>query len=456
MILPVTRLQVPAPRDEPLRPQFHFTALKGWINDPHGLVFQAGEYHLFFQHNPTGTKWGNIHWGHAVSSDLVHWEQLEEALAPDRFGMMWSGSAVVDGRNTSGLGTGGEPPIVAIYTATNPWAGKRAVQCIAASNDRGRTLAKYEANPVLGCIAAVNRDPKVVWHEPTRSWIMALFLKGSDFALFRSPDLLAWERFDDVSLPGSGECPDFFELPVDEDPGRKRWVFWGAAGVYRLGTFDGRHFAAETETLRSESGPNGYAAQTWSDLPREDGRRIQVSWMRGGRYPRMPFNGQMSFPVELSLRGFPEGPRLCRMPVREIELLRRETRRFDGTRLEPGARFKPETGGDLFDIEAGVRFAANAGDLVLRVHGTELRCSARDGTFSFLGTKVPAPALDGCLPFRLLVDRTSLELFVPPGRVSAGFCFLPEPRGAPLELSVDGGSVELSSLSIHALSSVWK
>jgi fructan beta-fructosidase len=450
------RVKISEPYRELLRPQFHFTALKGWINDPHGLVFHDGEYHLFFQHNPTGNKWGNIHWGHAVSTDLVHWEQMGEALAPDRFGLMWSGSAVVDWKNTSGLGTGSKPPIVAIYTATKPWVGKLAVQCIAASNDRGRTLVKYQGNPVLPRIAAVNRDPKVIWHEPTDSWIMALFLDGHDFALFKSSNLREWERVDDVTMPGTWECPDFFELPIDGEPGNRRWVFWAADGVYRLGTFDGRHFAAETEPLQSEFGPNGYAAQTWSDIPPEDGRRIQISWMRGGKYPRMPFNGQMSFPVELTLRSFPEGPRLCRMPVREIELLRRETRRFDGTRLEPGVNFIPEVSGDLFDIEANVEFSSKMEELVIRIRGTELRYSVGDGVLSYLGKRIPIPAHEGRIALRLLVDRTSLELFVPPGRVSAGFCFLPDPRDAPLELSVKGGNSVVSLLAIHELAPAWR
>ena len=380
----------------------------------------------------------------------------EEALAPDRFGQMWSGSAVVDWKNTSGLGTGGRPPIVAVYTATKPWVGKLAVQCMAVSNDRGRTLVKYPGNPVLPRLAAVNRDPKVVWHEPTGSWIMALYLRGNDFVLFRSPDLRAWERIDDVSMPGTRECPDFFELPVDGKPGDTRWVFWAADGGYRLGSFDGRHFAAETDPLKSEFGANGYAAQTWSDLPPEDGRRIQVSWMRGGRYPRMPFNGQMSFPVELTLRRFPDGMRLCRMPVREIGLLRRATRRFDGTRLEPGVQFKPGARGDLFDIEAEVEFASDAEELVVYIHGIELRWSARNGVFACLGRTIPAPAREGRLSLRLLVDRTSMELFVPPGRISAGFCFLPEARDAPLELSITGGSAVLSSLAVHELASAWR
>lgn len=443
------------PYGERLRPRFHFTARRGWINDPNGLVFYDGEYHLFFQHNPLGRRWGNIHWGHAVSRDLVHWSELGEALEPDGFGTMWSGSAVVDWKNTSGLGTGDRPPIMAIYTATNPYLGKLAVQCIAASSDRGRTLVKWDGNPVLPTIKAVNRDPKVIWHEPTGSWVMALFLDKTEFALFRSANLRAWERIDEVSLPGTGECPDLFELPIDGDPERVRWVFWGAAGVYRLGTFDGSRFAAETETLQAEFGPNGYAAQTWSDIPPEDGRRIQISWMRGGKYPRMPFNGQMSFPVALALKTFPDGPRLCRMPVREIELLRRETRRFDGTRLEPGASFVAEVSGDLFDIEANVEFSSRTAELVVSVRGTELRYSVGDREFSCLGRTVTALAADRRLALRLLVDRTSLELFVPPGRISACFCFLPAPSEPGLAFAVSGGSAVFASLAVHHLDSAW-
>jgi len=441
---------------ELLRPQFHFTAKKNWLNDPNGLVFWDGEYHLWFQHNPAGIGWGNIAWGHAVSRDLVHWKQLPDALTPDEHGMMWSGSGVVDWQNTSGLGTGRRPPIVVMYTAVDPGAGKHAVQCIAASNDRGRTLVKYPGNPVLPHVAAVNRDPKVTWHEPSGSWVMALYLDGNDYALFRSRNLREWSRLAEVSIPGTDEFPDFFELAVDGDPGRRRWVFWGAAGVYVVGRFDGERFTADTEPLRCELGPNGYAAQTWSDIPVTDGRRIQVSWMRDGRYPSMPFNQQMSFPVELSLQSFPEGPRLCRAPVKEIALLYNRTNRLDGAVLEPGRNLAPEVRGGLFDIEAVVEIPAGVEELGLFIHGTDLRYSVRDGCFTYLDRQVPAPAPGGRLAMRLLVDRTSVELFVPPGRVSASFCFLPEPRDASLELYVRGGGVSVETLIVRELASAWR
>jgi hypothetical protein len=199
---------------EPYRGQFHFSAQRGWNNDPNGLVFFNGEYHLFFQHNPYGWSWGNMHWGHAISPDLVHWQELGDALAPDRFGPMYSGSAVVDWSNTSGLGQPSRPAQVLIYTA----AGDPAVQCLASSTD-GRTYTKFAGNPVVKQITSGNRDPKIIWHEPTRKWIMTLYVetnKVHTICFLGSPNLKDWSLLSRVE--GFFECPYFFELPVDSDP----------------------------------------------------------------------------------------------------------------------------------------------------------------------------------------------------------------------------------------------
>ena len=201
------------------RPQFHFTPKKDWMNDPNGLVFYKGEYHLFFQYTPDSVRHGPNTWGHAVSTDLVRWEQIEHAIEPDEYGWIWSGSAVVDWNNTAGLKEGDEDTIVAIYTIggfgdpPNP-----CVQSISYSNDRGRTFTMYDGNPVLGHIRAANRDPKVIWHKPTQTWIMALYLDANDYTFYGSKDLKKWDHLCDLAVPGTSECPDFFPLAVDGDP----------------------------------------------------------------------------------------------------------------------------------------------------------------------------------------------------------------------------------------------
>ncbi len=257
---------------EVYRPQFHFTAKKNWLNDPNGLVYYKGEYHLFFQHNPSGIDWGNIVWGHAVSLDMVHWKQLANAIEPDELGMIFSGSGVVDWNNTAGFQSGKERAMVNIYTS----AGKPFTQSIAYSNDRGRTWTKYEKNPVLEHIAGKNRDPKVVWHASSKRWVMALYLDANNYALFSSPNLKQWTRLCDIQLSGCSECPDIFELPVDGNAEKTKWVFWGGDGHYIIGIFDGPYnFRRESEVLQSDWGANFYAAQTWNDIPKSDGHSAE-------------------------------------------------------------------------------------------------------------------------------------------------------------------------------------
>ena len=465
------------PYHELHRPQFHFTAKKDWINDPNGLVYYKGEYHLFFQHSPGFIGHAPNTWGHAISLDLVHWTQIEPAIEPDDYGWIWSGSAVVDWHNTSGLQEGDEAVIVAFYT-TGGFGDPPTpcVQSIAYSNDCGRTFTKYP-EPVLDHIRAHNRDPKVSWHEASEQWIMALYLDGDDFSLFSSKNLKHWERLCDVEVGGTGECPDLYELPVDGESENTRWVLWGAAGTYRIGTFDGQAFIPETNTLRAELGLNGYAAQTWSDIPTQDGRLIQISWMQGGHYPAMPFNQQMSFPVELSLRTTTEGIRLFRQPVRELEILHTHTLQWTDYTLKSGLdrqavfkRYGPtwqdelphvlanlaiDTSWDLFDIriEFEVQDAKAFGAII---RGHHLVYDAVNEAFTYLEQEIPAKLDDnGRLRLQLLVDRTSLELFASNGQVSASFCFLPGAHDTPLEFYAREGSVRLISLTVHELAATW-
>lgn len=446
--------------DEPLRPQFHFTARQGWLNDPNGLVYYRGVYHLFFQHNPFGVGWGNMHWGHAVSRDLIHWEERPIALAPDALGTMFSGSAVVDTENTAGLQKGKEKTLVALYTAaggTSEWSrGQPFTQCLAYSNDGGRTWVKYAANPVLTHITGENRDPKVIWHAPSRRWIMVLYLSGSDFALFHSPDLKSWKQLQTITMPGSDECPDFFEMPVRGRPGIRKWVFTAANGRYLTGSFDGERFTPEAGPFPSDEGANFYAVQTYSDIPASDGRRIQVAWMRGGSYPAMPFSQQMSFPCELTLRDTPEGLRLYRWPVREIKNLqaREQTwqareQTWEEVPLASGESPLQGLTGDQWDIEA--EFAVgDAEEVGLRLNGEEVAWRASGHTLSCLERSTPLPIENGRVRLRALADRTSLEVFGNGGRASLSSCHAPRAKKT-LGVYAKGGRATLASLKVRSL-----
>jgi len=442
--------------NEKYRPQFHFTPRENWTNDPNGLVYYKGEYHLFFQHNPFGVNWGNMTWGHAISKDLIHWKQLANAIEPDELGTIFSGSAVVDWNNTSGFQTGEENILVAFYTSAGKHAPvkKSFTQSIAYSNDRGRTWTKYKGNPVIGHIRSNNRDPKVIWYQPTKTWIMALYLDNNDFALLSSKNLKQWAHLQDIKLAGSGECPDFFELPVDGDPANTRWVFWGANGRYLLGSFDGRKFTGQTESLESVVG-NYYAAQTWSDIPKSDGRRIQIAWMAKGEFPEMPFNQQMSIPCELTLRTFAEGIRLCLVPVREVKKLRGKLYSSKDVPLKPGENLLCGISGKLFEIESEIELG-KAREVGFTLRGTPVVYNIREKTLSCKDKKVNLTPIDGIIKLHILVDRTSIEIFANDGRVSMFLCFPLDACNTLLEIFARRGQANIKSLNVWKLKSIWR
>lgn len=430
--------------NEVYRPQFHFTARKNWLNDPNGLVYLKGEYHLFFQHNPFGREWGNMHWGHAVSSDLIHWQELPIALSPDSNGTCFSGSVVVDKDNTSGFKSGEEDVLVALYT------GEGHGQCVAYSNDRGRSWTRYEKNPVIPLWP--DRDPKVIWHSPTRQWIMALYIeqgsrtgtKGIGF--FSSKNLKEWTCLSEIG--GFYECPDLFPLPVDLDPQKIRWVVLGGDGQYLVGQFDGTSFKPESELLPLDLGQNFYATQTYSDIPPEDGRRIQIAWMRGGEYPGMPFNQQMTFPCELSLRTTPEGIRMYRYPVKEIEKIAGQRHSWKEISLSPGKNLFDGIHHDLLDIHIDVKLQQNH-RFLLRVRGAEISYNAETGKLVSLGKEADLPPVEGRLRLRILIDRTSVELFGNEGRVSMSSCFIPVSE--EFSLTCEGGPLDISQIEVIQL-----
>jgi fructan beta-fructosidase len=441
---------------ETYRPQFHFTSKANWINDPNGCIFYHGEYHLFFQHNPSGNQWGNMTWGHAVSPDLVRWTQLPDAMKPDTMGTMFSGSAVVDRTNSGGFGKRDEPPLIAMYTAaggTNPESkGKPFTQCIAYSNDKGRTWTKYAKNPVIGHIVHENRDPKMIWHEPTRRWIVALYLDGDRFGLFASPDFREWTKLQELSIPGCSECPDFFPLALDGDAHKTRWVLTAADGGYLVGDFDGKTFATDGQTRRLEAGRNYYAVQTFSDVP--DGRRIQIGWLRDGKFPQMPFNGQMSFPSTLELRTTSEGPRLCRNPIREIESLQEQPKTFTNVALKPSENPLSEIPGDLFRIKAVIR-PAQAKSVGFVIRGQRIEFNVGERKLSALGD-TQLDLVDGRLTLEILVDRTTIETFANDGIRAFSSCFLPTDNdNPPLAIFSEGGAATIDSLSVWPLKSAW-
>ncbi|MBI5707213.1 MAG: glycoside hydrolase family 32 protein [Armatimonadetes bacterium] len=472
---------------ESLRPQFHFTPKTGWTNDPNGLAYFKGEYHLFFQHNPFGTAWGNMTWGHAVSKDLVHWTQLDEAIRPDALGTIFSGSAVVDRANTTGFGSKGKPPLVCIYTAaggTNPESkGQPFTQCLAYSTN-GRTFTKFDSNPVLSHVRAENRDPKVIWHAPSKRWVMALYLDASDYALFSSPDLKSWTKLCDVQMPGCGECPDFFPLGVDgwkgggvagrkhagdyaepstaelppfhtsTPPPSSKWVFWAANGRYQIGSFDGKSFKPETEVLQADWGPNSYAAQTYSDEPK--GRRIQISWMQGGKYPGMPFNQQMSIPREMALRETPEGPRVCMAPIRELSRLRSAavSKRNQVLKAAEALAFGA---GDLLEVRLVVD-RSKTGSLRLTLGSAVVSLDFAKGVLTCQGREAPLPKGDDPIDLAIIFDRTSVEAFACGGMVTLAGCFVPngQPQSSPvLRLEATGASFKLPRLDSWILKSIW-
>lgn len=444
--------------NERYRPQFHFTAKQNWLNDPNGLMYYKGEYHLFFQHNPSGINWGNMTWGHAISKDMVHWNQIENAIYPDKLGTIFSGSGVVDWNNTTGFQTGDEKPLICIYTSAGGTSdeskGQPFTQSIAYSNDKGRTWTKYEKNPVLGHIIGSNRDPKVIWHEPTEKWIMTLYLDGNDYALFSSPNLKEWTRLSDINLPNTSECPDIFELSVDGDPNNKKWVFWGANGNHYIGTFDGKTFKAESDLLRTDFGANFYAAQTWSDIPKSDGRRIQIAWMNGGKYPDMPFNQQMTFPVELTLRTTPYGIRLFRKPIKEIENIHQKEYFWQDQILPPKNDILLGIKGDLFNIYAEIDLYKSS-EVGFVIYGEKVQYNKESKQLSCLGRSALLEPIDNKISLQILVDRTSIEVFGNDGLVSLSSCFLPDLDNENLSIYSLDGEANIILLKVYELKSAW-
>ena len=475
--------------DEPFRLQYHFSPAANWMNDPNGMVYYDGEYHLFYQYHPDDIVWGPMHWGHAVSTDLVNWQHLPIALYPDELGYIFSGSAVIDWHDTAGFGA---EAMIAIFTHHDP-AGRQS-QSIAYSLDKGRSWTKYAGNPVIPTPANIRnfRDPKVFWYGDgagSGHWAMAL-AAGSAILFYTSPDLKHWQAsggfgFGYGSTEGVWETPDLFELPVDGGP-ESRWVLTvgvgdgspaGGSGMqYFVGHFDGQTFTSDnpkTTALWADYGADFYAAQSWSDLP--DDRRLWLAWLSNWRYanqtPTEPWRSAMTIPRVVGLTQTAAGIRLTQSPAHELNSLRRQSHHWANLAIQANESWQPGIAGELLEIiatfapEPGV----NALGLHLRVGDDERttisygpksntlivdRVEAGDGSFNDQFAAIhaaPVRLIDGQLRLHLFVDRSSLELFVNDGSVSFSELLFPAAGSLGLTFFSSAGKTTIVDLEIHEL-----
>jgi fructan beta-fructosidase len=448
------------------RPLLHYTPRRGASSDANGLVWLDGEWHLHYQHVPCNVTPGNQNcnwgWGHAVSRDLVTWEELPDTLWPDERGVAVSGSCVVDHHNSSGLGSEGRPPMVVFYTAyggSNRLSHGRSVDvCIVYSTDRGRTWRPYDGNPVIRNIDRGNRDAKVFWYEAARHWVMVLYIHNDVHFIMTSTDLLHWQFRSQV--PGMHECPELFELPVIDEPGTSKWVFFGASCDYYLGTFDGTRFVPETDIIRFKYTDGSlYASQTFNDAP--DGRRILVAKGQvSGLNPML--NSLITFPIELTLRRTDEGLRIHQNPVAELDRLRTDTVSVpDLTMVSDDAPLTVRPAGRLLDIELELTLAG-ARALTLEIFGKQIRLDLQAMELQFHEAledndiRAPLSPVDGRLDLRLLVDTIFLEIFSARGRYYTPVrCAFPQAAGA-VRLRTTGGAARVDRMRIHELRSIWE
>ncbi|MBT3201266.1 MAG: glycoside hydrolase family 32 protein [Phycisphaerales bacterium] len=440
--------------DEALRPQFHISQKRGWNNDPNGMFYHDGRYHFFWQCNPAGRNWANMYWGYATSTDMVHWTEHDRALRSyggnekNRHPKMavrncFSGSANVDKNNSGGWQKGAEKTLVLAFTDTG------CGESLAYSTDAGKTWKYYEGNPV---ITHRGRDPKLMWYEPGKHWVIAVYDEdkdkkiGRNIALYASKDLKKWELTG--KIPGYFECAEIFELPVDGDKKNTKWVIFAANAQYAIGKFNGKTFVPEHKGKHKVHYGNYYASQCFSNSP--DGRVVQVGWARFN-IPDMPFNQTFTVPTNLTLHATKDGTRMYVTPIKELEKLRKpKPQAVENKVISDTITF--ETKDQHFDI------------VVTLKQGTAkkaiLKFGANTTTYDFAAQKLdemPLAMKDGKVTIRVLVDRPIVELIG-----GGGACFKTMPRrdmGKPLgkiSLTADGGAMTVESFVAYEMKSTWK
>lgn len=497
------------------RPQFHFSPEANWMNDPNGMVFFEGEYHLFYQYYPDSTVWGPMHWGHAVSTDLVSWEHLPIALYPDSLGYIFSGSAVVDWKNTTGFSENGNPPLIAIFTH-HSMEGEQAgrsdfqYQSIAYSTDKGRTWTKYAGNPVLPNAEGIRdfRDPKVIWDEAHDQWLM-VFAAQNKVKFWASKDLKSWKYLSDFgekhgSHAGVWECPDFF--PSQIESGDTFWVLLlsinpggpngGSATQYFVGHWDGTHFTLDTDFEKKvnrvgeeeqavwlDYGRDNYAGVTWSDIPSSDGRRIFMGWMSNWNYaqqvPTERWRSAMTIPRFLMLQNDNSDLYLTSNPVHEIYSLRNKKFIWNATDYIGKVNLTESTSIDTRECHLYVEFEADATAEIAIVlensKGERYRVGYDAQTRTFFSDRRNAGKVDFGKNFadaihtaprittskkvilELFIDRASCELFADGGRVNMTDIFFPTEDFDVLSFEVkNGGLLGNTRVVVSDMNSIWQ
>ena len=494
---------------EKYRNQFHFSQPANWMNDPNGMVYYDGEYHLFYQYYPDDTIWGPMHWGHAVSKDLMHWEHLPIALFPDDLGYIFSGSAVVDWGNTSGLGEGDEPAMVAIFTHHDP-VGEEAktedhqVQSIAYSNDRGRTWTKYADNPVLANDRPIKdfRDPKVLWDDTHEQWLMTLAAKDC-VHFYSSKNLIDWTFLSEWGRDlgdrkGVWECPDFFPLQVEEEEETK-WVLLlsldtggpqgGSATQYFIGDFDGKVFTidedfrndvADGKGMWVDYGADNYAGVTWSDIPDSDNRRIFLAWMSNWAYartvPTEKWRSAMTLPRALTLRDTAYGYRLLLAPVKEIKKVLGEATVLEAQSCSGATLLGSASKEGLYKLSLSLKKGeAQTFGIKLSNEKDEMFIVGFDGATNNLFVDrsksgavdfyeefgkmhfAPIEYVSDTITLDVYVDRASVEIYIDGGRCVMTEIYFSEEPLHQVELVVPGEeALQLVSGSITTLVSIWR
>lgn len=476
---------------ETYRPAFHHTPRYGWMNDPNGMFYKDGRWHLYYQYNPYGSKWQNMTWGHSVSDDLVNWEHLPEAIRPNGLGSVFSGSCAVDHDNTAGFGS---DAVIALYTS----AGTSQMQSLASSTDDGLTFNIYPSNPVL-TLESEARDPKVFWNDSTKEWNMILaHALDHEMLIFSSPDMKSWTLQSSFgkglgAQGGVWECPDLFELPV-AGTDEKKWVllcninpdgpFGGSGTQYFVGDFDGKTFKADTDAAGDVStkwldyGKDHYATVTWSDAP--DGRRVALGWMSNWQYaadvPTMQFRSANTLPREMGLFRAPDGEVYASSaPSPELEALRGKlAAKVKKTTVGRKARsfaLPSENGGIceiLMDIEASkaktvnIVFSNSQGEKVVMQYDPAAATLSFDRTQSGITdfsegfpavTVTPTHEASGRIALRIFVDRSSMEVFGNDGEFVMTNLVFPRTPYTALSVSAEGGNAKVENLRIYSLKS---